>query len=693
MTHAAIYARKSNAEGDKDANAKSVAVQRDVCTRFALSKGWTVTAFYADDDVTGAIYERPGLAQLLADAGSDGRAFDIVVVSALDRIGRGKSAETIAVLDAFEKVSVQVWTADDGQEATNVDDETGMREIMRTIKIVGARTERMKTITRVKNAARKRFDAGLVVAGRVYGYTNERLPGVKASAVLKQNDAQAAVVERIFRLTSEGMGLVRVAKLLNAEGVPGPQRLSDAAIERLQREGKVVPTNKWQATGVREVLHRETYIGRLSYGTVVRTGRYKVSPTTGKKVAEKKRVPRDQWVVVERPELRLISDELWEAAHARIKKAKAGFLRTSTGKLLGQVETAKGQALLSGFIICGAPARSPRLHGGDICGEPMIATSRGRKGLPVYACRAVRAGKGKDYCDNSTAVPRAELEEAVIASLRKTFSAESFKEHQRRIAQDQELKASRQAQRANLTVELPKLQAKAARLAKMVGDIDDAGELLAEYKAVQAQVKDVKDQLAYLDRADDQATVHEADAAALEATWSDWLAQADNDPGVARQMLRKALATPIAVRPTGKGTWSFAGFAKLDEVVAGGIGKDRKTSTVLSGLRDSETAEKMMAHLNQALAGTLDGLVPRGVKVRFVLRGEDDAESNGHRPIAGGVDDGVLPVGASDMAPIPPTFGSPRHNRVAPLDRAHSGGRSHSPPGRSGLEPPIPRRA
>ena len=214
--------------------------------------------------------------------------------------GHCAALEGDAVLDALEKAGVQVWSADDGQENTNVDDETGMREIMRTIKIVGARTERLKTITRVKNAARKRFDAGLVVSGRVYGYRAERLPGVKASAILKIDPQQSQVVERIFRLTSEGLGLVRISKLLNAEGIPGPQRLSDAAIEKLQREGKPVPINKWQTTGVREVLRRETYIGKVYYGTVVRTGRYKVSPTTGKRIPEKKRVPRDQCVAVER---------------------------------------------------------------------------------------------------------------------------------------------------------------------------------------------------------------------------------------------------------------------------------------------------------------------------------------------------------------------------------------------------------
>jgi len=142
----------------------------------------------------------------------------------------------------------------------------------------------------------------------------------------------------------------------------------------------------------------------------------------------------------------------------------------------------------------------------------------------------VKAGKGDGYCDNKTAVPRDLLEKSVMASLRETFSAQSFKEHQRRVAQDHELKASRAAQRNNLTVELPQLQAKAAKLAKLVADVDDDGALLAEYKAVKQRVTDVKAQLDYLAKADADDQVNRAYAAALEATWTDWLKQADKDP-------------------------------------------------------------------------------------------------------------------------------------------------------------------
>src|SRR5262249_50900015 len=192
--NAAIYARKSNDEGDKDIGAKSIEVQRDVTPPLAPSRGWTITKFYSDDAVTGAIYERPGLTQLLTDAAAGARDFDVLIVSAQDRIGRGDVTDTTAVIREIEKLGLQIWDGN-GRQISVTGDPTA--ELMTLIESWTAKMERVKTVKRVKDAARRRFDSGLVVAGRVYGYKNDRLPGVKASAVLKPHPEQRAVVERI----------------------------------------------------------------------------------------------------------------------------------------------------------------------------------------------------------------------------------------------------------------------------------------------------------------------------------------------------------------------------------------------------------------------------------------------------------------------------------------------------------------
>ena len=55
---AAIYARKSNDQSDRDDEEKSVTRQVDHATAYAARKGWTVAEdhVYTDDAISGAIF-------------------------------------------------------------------------------------------------------------------------------------------------------------------------------------------------------------------------------------------------------------------------------------------------------------------------------------------------------------------------------------------------------------------------------------------------------------------------------------------------------------------------------------------------------------------------------------------------------------------------------------------------------------
>ena len=280
----------------------------------------------------------------------------------------------------------------------------------------------------------------------------------------------------------------------------------------------------------------------------------------------------------------------------------------------------------------------------------------------MYVCRAVKAGKGPDYCANTSAVPREELHLAVVAALRKTFSAESFRAHQQRVASDVEAKSSRRQQREHLSIALPQLQAKAGRLAKAVADLDDAGALLAEYEAVQAQVKEAKATIEYLDKADRQDAAQAADVAQLEATWSDWVTKLDQDPGLARQVLRKVLGRPSRCGQWARASGGFPGFSRFDAVLAGGLSK----GAIIVEHRDVKTETGMLQWLASALG--IEGVQPpAGRRTLRVLEAEDGSSLP---PISGGSDaDSVgSNVRATDMAPQapPPTLGPPRQSRGAP---------------------------
>jgi len=90
--------------------------------------------------------------------------------------------------------------------------------------------------------------------------------------------------------------------------------------------------------------------------------------------------------------------------------------------------------------------------------------------MSVYVCRGWR--EGRESCEGRAGVPMAEMDGAVIHSLRRTFSTESFEVHLRQVADDVEARAQRRAEREHLLAEIPKLAAAETRLAKAIARIE-----------------------------------------------------------------------------------------------------------------------------------------------------------------------------------------------------------------------------
>ena len=109
MIRAAVYARKSSDDTDRDAEAQSCQRQIDAATRYAAEQGWTVDLrhVYRDDAVSGAEWKhRDGWNKLLADL-EPAPPFSRLVVSELSRIGRD-TVRTPAAILAVEESGVEI---------------------------------------------------------------------------------------------------------------------------------------------------------------------------------------------------------------------------------------------------------------------------------------------------------------------------------------------------------------------------------------------------------------------------------------------------------------------------------------------------------------------------------------------------------------------------------------------------------
>src|SRR5262249_12408970 len=208
-----------------------------------------------------------------------------------------------------------------------------------------------------------------------YRNVRQGLSGDRHTHVLREVDqAEAQVVTRVFTLTAEGLGLLKIARALNAEGIRSPRG------------------GGWGPTTLREMLTRELYRGRDIYGKTQRGSRAK---------AKVKR-PESEWVVREHPELRIISEELWQAAHARVAKTREAHTghRKDNGQLMGRPESGLvSRHLLAGFLRCG------------LCGSNMFVAPRAKRGGEpelFFLCQA-RHKTGSRSCTNPYAPPHAPL--------------------------------------------------------------------------------------------------------------------------------------------------------------------------------------------------------------------------------------------------------------------------------------------
>jgi site-specific DNA recombinase len=358
MMRAAIYARFSS----ENQSASSIADQIEVCSRYIAKNGWTAVRTYSDAAMSGASRFRPGYQQLLADL--DYGLFDLVVVEALDRLGR-KLADIADLHDRCTFAGIILL-------AVNVGEITAMH-----IGMLGTMAQLYLSDLKQKTWRGQlgRALQGKIPGGKAYGYDL-----VTAAAGERQiNPVEAAMVCRIFTEFANGHSPRAIAKRLNAEAVPGPngRPWGDTTIRGQAERG----------TGL---LNNALYVGRLERNRCS----YVKDPRTGKRVARPN--PREKWEITAVPQLRIIDDELWQRVKARQETLRFAIGRDTEGNALNRAH--RRHFLLSGLLVCGS------------CGGGYTIVGPDR-----YGCAAHRS---KGTCTNALLIGRHTLEDRVLCGLK-----------------------------------------------------------------------------------------------------------------------------------------------------------------------------------------------------------------------------------------------------------------------------------
>jgi hypothetical protein len=263
------------------------------------------------------------------------------------------------------------------------------------------------------------------------------------------------------------------------------------------------------------------------------------------------------------PELRIVSDDLWQKVHERLDEARIAYLRGTNGKLFGRpAQGVESKYLLPGLARCG------------VCGGSMYVKSRshGKKRAYFYGCTSFHL-RGSTVCPNSLEVPMPTSDVAVLDAiesdiLRPEIISATLRKTVAKLKPSTE---ATQARRADLEKRLADVTRELERLTAAIvagGSIDTLVEALRQRET---QRETIRRELASLD-----ATLKPIDWRRLDreitTKLTDWKALLRRHVPQARQVLKKLIAGPIVFTPhreNGARYYAFRAEVNLGKVIAG----------------------------------------------------------------------------------------------------------------------------
>lgn len=227
-----------------------------------------------------------------------------------------------------------------------------------------------------------------------FGYRTEIAPGyenanrarkIRPKKISVIDQSQAEWVLRIFRwYVIELRSMFWIAKELNRLKAPRDHRASSK--------------NGWTATGIGNLLDNRKYIGIWPYGK----RKNKCNPLTGEVTVVIRSEDDPDYQTSERPELRIIDDELFYKAQQRREEIRKKYtaMRGDRGKLKGSSRDLNNpRHLLQGLMHCAKCNRSMNMNG--------------LRGLYLQC-----SGYPSRLCDVKTSLFRAYAEKQILDVLR-----------------------------------------------------------------------------------------------------------------------------------------------------------------------------------------------------------------------------------------------------------------------------------
>lgn len=352
----AAYCRVST---DKEDQLNSLETQKTFFSEYARKNGHELVGLYADEGISGTkTKNRKAFLRLMEDA--QAHCFDMLVVKDISRFARN-TVDLLQNVRTLKSLGIETLFLTANMTVL------GQSEFVLTVFGALAQEESANISKRVKFGKRENAKKGRV-PNFVYGY--DKTKGDYFNLTI--NEREAEVVRQIFSwYIEEGCGAARIASRLNERG------------ERTKRGCG------FSQNAVCRILTNEIYIGRIV------NGKEEVADfLTGVRSAK----DSADWLVTDRPGLRIVSDEEFEQA-AKIMETRKRAANVAKG---GR----SSRYLFSTLIRC------------RDCGWSFRRMVRKYKNTYIKWVCSGHNGRGAHSCPNAVVLDERELVQEIDGFLR-----------------------------------------------------------------------------------------------------------------------------------------------------------------------------------------------------------------------------------------------------------------------------------
>lgn len=435
----AIYLRLSVEDNGKR-DADSLENQRELLLSYISERPYLeLTEIYEDNGFTGTDFQRPAFQRMLEDV-QRGK-INCIVVKDLSRLGRNYVEAGNYLEKVFPFLNVRFIAVNDHYDSVSL---TSGEQLGATLKNV-VNDIYAKDISRKSGSAlkMKRVKGEYIGNYAPYGYLKD--PMNKNHLIV--DPEVAPIVEEIFCMRAEGLGVGTILRVLNEKGYPSPGRLrfERGIITNNNKKGKDLP---WSRHVLTDMLYNIAYIGSLAQG--------KSSSCLHKGVPFHWTDP-SEWDIAENTHEPIISTELWEQVQ-QVNRDLSAATKAVQGRYASLPKRENPYGSLLRCADCGRVIKQIRSYN--------TSKRSGTQSYYTYKCSGyVELGEA---CCPKRSIRAADLDTAVLETIRKQMEVflDTQKVLHRLIAMEKE-----KAKRDVPAGKLKKLQAEIAKKRKMAASL------------------------------------------------------------------------------------------------------------------------------------------------------------------------------------------------------------------------------